>query len=545
MKTIKFYTGISLLAALLLFSGCGKELDELPAEGSGTESPESPAQMEGELLRLHVSDAGYLDADAGSRATDSGLTTTFVDGDKIGLFVVNNEDEVLYANVPYTKSGEEWTAEQNVRTKGYPVRVFAYYPYVGDDKIIGKINKEAQDASAFFQKYIEGLDISNQSTLADYRQADVMACMVSIDDAEAARDALTLTMNHQMGLVVVKLPTEVTFSSVTYYLKDDESYEWTIPDGKLPANLSDESFTVSGIQPLKEETGYRYLCKSGEHNISFNGGFTTYERVKSYRVSDATVSAGSSKTYNVSVTPLDDPQKVEHILQVGDFYMEDGSILPWSDTSSDKTNCIGIVFWSGDPTATDLVLKEEHPNCKHGLVVSLKQAPYAKWQPKCRPEINYGVDYWFFNTQSYYPTTNYKITEKDVSSYPDFTLGDIQGYNNTEILKKYNFHFQESMPVTLLDNLNSITSGVSLPDGKTSGWYIPSPKELFELYSVKSKVNSILSQLHASQLFDSSLYNYWSSTESTSRLAYSLSNEGVLVDESKTYNGRLRAVFAF
>lgn len=542
---MKFYTGLSLFAALLLFSGCGKELDELPAGDSGTESPENPAQTEGELLRLHVSDAGYLDAGTGSRATDSGLTTTFEDGDKIGLFVVNNENEVLHANVPYTKNEEEWTAEQNVRTKGYPVRVFAYYPYVEDDKIIGKINNEAQDASAFFQKYIEGLDISNQSTLADYRQADVMACVVKIDDAEAARKELTLKMNHQMGLVVVKLPTEVTFSSITYYLKDDENYEWTIPDVKLPANLSDESFTVSGIQPLKEETGYRYLCKSGEHNISFNGGFTTYERVKSYRVSDATVSAGSSKTYNVSVTSLDAPQKVEHILQVGDFYMEDGSILPWSDTSSDKTNCIGIVFWSGDPTATDLVLKEEHPNCKHGLVVSLKQAPYAKWQPKCRPEINYGVDYWFFNTQSYYPTTNYKITEKDVSSYPDFTLGDIQGYNNTEILKKYNFHFQESMPVTLLDNLNSITSGVSLPDGKTSGWYIPSPKELFELYSVKSKVNSILSQLHASQLFDSSLYNYWSSTESTSRLAYSLSNEGVLVDESKTYNGRLRAVFAF
>ena len=545
MKTMKFYTGLSLFAALLLFSGCGKELDELPAGGSNTESPKNPAQTEGELLRLRVSDAGYLDVGTGSRATDSGLTTTFEDGDKIGLFVVNNENEVLYANVPYTKNGEEWTAEQNVRTKGYPVRVFAYYPYVEDDKIIGKINNEAQDASAFFQKYIEGLDISNQSTLADYRQADVMACMVSIDDAEAARKELTLKMNHLMGLVVVKLPTEVTFSSVTYYLKDDENYEWTIPDVKLPANLSDESFTVSGIQPLKEETGYRYLCKSGEHNISFNGGFTTYERVKSYRVSDATVSAGSSKTYNVSVTPLDAPQKVEHILQVGDFYMEDGSILPWSDTSSDKTNCIGIIFWSGNPTTTDLVLQEEHPNCKHGLVVSLQEAKYARWQPKCRPEINYGVDYWFFNTQSYYVTTNYKVTEKNISGiYPNFTSGDIQGYNNTEILKKYNSHFQESMPVTLLDYLSNITSGVSLPDGITSGWYIPSPKELFELYSVKSKVNNILSQLDAPLLFNS-IDEYWSSAESSSSLAYSLTEEGRVNRGSKTHYKRLRAVFAF
>ena len=271
---MKFYTGLSLFAALLLFSGCGKELDELPAGGSNTESPENPAQMEGELLRLRVSDAGYLDVGTGSRATDSGLTTTFEDGDKIGLFVVNNE-KVLYANVPYTKNKEEWTAEQKVRTKGYPVRVFAYYPYVEDAKIIEKVDATAGDASAFFQTYIEGLDISNQSTLADYRQADVMACVVKIDEAEAARDALTLTMNHQMGLVVVKLPTEVTLSSVNYYLKGDEDFTWKVEENvTLPANLSGESLTVTGgIQPLKEETGYRYLCKSGENNISFSGDF--------------------------------------------------------------------------------------------------------------------------------------------------------------------------------------------------------------------------------------------------------------------------------
>ena len=183
---MKFYTGLSLFAALLLFSGCGKELDELPAGGSNTESPENPAQMEGELLRLRVSDAGYLDVGTGSRATDSGLTTTFEDGDKIGLFVVNNENEVLYANVPYTKNKEEWTAEQKVRTKGYPVRVFAYYPYVEDAENVKKINKEAQAASAFFKTYIDGLDITDQSTPELYRQADVMACMVEIDDAEAA-----------------------------------------------------------------------------------------------------------------------------------------------------------------------------------------------------------------------------------------------------------------------------------------------------------------------------------------------------------------------
>ena len=511
MKTIKFYTGISFLAALLLCSGCGKGLDELSTGGSDTESPENPEQAEGELLRLRVSDAGYLDAGTGSRATDSGLTTTFEDEDKIGLFVVNNDNKVLYANVPYTKSGEEWTAEQNVRTKGYPVRVFAYYPYVEDDKIIGKINKEAQDASAFFQTYIEGLDISNQSTLADYRQADVMACVVKIDDAEAARKELTLTMSHLMGLVVVKLPTEVTLSSVNYYLKGDESYEWTVKDVTLPANLSGESFTVSGIQPLKEETGYRYLCKSGDNNISFSGGFKTYGATKSYSVSSATVSSGSSKTYNVSVTPFDAPGKAEYTPQAGDFYMTGGAILP-SISEDNKANCIGIVYWV--PTATDPLdghspaWLEDHSTCTHGLVVGLKEQQ-SQWS-------------------SSYETTN--ITDSN-------TDGIFRGYSNTQRL------VSERSSYAIFSAYNSLKTGVTLPLAKTSGWYVPSVGELVKLYQAKIKVNTSLSALSSTTL--SSSY-YWSSGELSRVNAWGVSlSSGGVYDSYKGYNGYVRLAFAF
>ncbi|MCR8882357.1 fimbrillin family protein [Phocaeicola plebeius] len=489
MKTMKFYTGLSLFAALLLFSGCGKELDELPAGGSGTESPENPAQTEGELLRLRVSDAGYLDADAGSRATDSGLTTTFEDGDEIGLFVVNNENKVLYANVPYTKSGEKWTAEQKVRTKGYPVRVFAYYPYVKDAEITGKVDVTAQDASAFFQTYIEDLDISNQSTLADYRQADVMACMVEIDDAEAARKELTLKMNHLMGLVVVKLPTKVTLSSVKYYLKGDEDFTWTVEgDVTLPANLSGESLKVTGgIQPLKEETGYRYLCKSGENNISFSGVFKTYGATKSYSVSNATVSSGSSKTYNVSVTSFAAPGKAEYTPQPGNFYMKDGSVLS-SVTSSNKADCIGIVYWV--PTATDpleiheATWLEEYSNCTHGLVVGL-EVKQSSWG-------------------TYGETTD--ITDSD-------TDGIFRGYFNTQRLAN------ERSSYAIVSAYKSLKSGVTLPSGKTSGWYVPSVGELKKLRQAINQVNNSLSTLGSTTLSSST---YWSSGEYSPHSAWTV-----------------------
>lgn len=517
MKTMKFYTGLSLFAALLLFSGCGKELDELPAGGSGTESPENPEQTEGELLRLRVSDAGYLDAGTGSRATDSELTTTFEDGDKIGLFVVNNEDEVLYTNVLYTKSGEEWTAEQNVRTKGYPVRVFAYYPYVENDKIIGKINNEAQDASAFFKTYIDGLDISNQSTPELYRQADVMACMVEIKDKEAARDALTLTMNHQMGLVVVKLPTEVTLSSVNYYLKGDEDFTWTVEENvTLPANLSGESLTVTGdIQPLKEETGYRYLCKSRENNISFSGDFKTYGATKSYSVSSATVSSGSSKTYNVSVTSFAAPGKAEYTPQVGDFYMSNGAILP-SVSESNKNNCIGIVYWV--PTADDPLERyspawlEEHSTCIHGLVVGLKEQK-SPWGTSDVP-------------------TNIIDSNTD---------GIFRGYSNTKRLES------EHSGYGIVSAYKDLKSGVTLP-GKTSGWYVPSVGELKKLFSAKDIVNTSLDAL-GSILLSSSSYStsyYWSSGENNRDDAWTVRlYNGSVTPNSKGNKRYVRLSFAF
>lgn len=510
---MKFYTGLSLFAALLFFSGCGKELDELPAGGSNTESPENPAQMEGELLRLRVSDAGYLDVGTGSRATDSGLTTTFEDGDKIGLFVVNNENEVLYANVPYTKSGEEWTAEQNVRTKGYPVRVFAYYPYVEDAENVKKINKEAQAASAFFKTYIDGLDITDQSTPELYRQADVMACMVEIDDAEAARKELTLKMNHLMGLVMVKLPTEVTLSSVNYYLKGDEEFTWKVENVTLPANLSGESLTVTGgIQPLKEETGYRYLCKSGENNISFSGDFKTYGATKSYSVSSATVSSGSSKTYNVSVTPFAALGKAEYTPQPGDFYMKDGRVLS-RVTLSNKADCIGIVYWV--PTVTDpldshkATWLEEHSTCIHGLVVGLK-VKQSSWGTSGE-------------------TTNITDSETD---------GIFRGYSNTKSLVSKHSGY------AIVSAYNSLNSGVTLPSGKTSGWYVPSVGELMKLYQAKSRVNTSLSTVGSTSLSSST---YWSSGEYSSSSAWTVGLNSGRLSGSGKFSDRyyVRLSFAF
>lgn len=511
MKSRNLYMAVCLMAAAVFLPGCSKELDDLESPVVGTETSGSTDETDGDVLRIQVSDAGYRDGKTGSRATDSGLKTIFEDGDKIGLFVVNSQNEVLYANVLYTKSGADWTAAQNVRTKGYPVRVFAYYPYVEDTEITGKVDATAQDASAFFKTYIEGLDISNQNTPELYRKADVMACMVTVDDKEAAREKLTLSMSHLLGQVVVKLPTEVTITAMNYYLKGDENFTWQVVlDKKLPANLSDESFTVSGIQPLKEETGYRYLCKSGDNNISFSGGFTTYEAEKGYSVSNATVSAGSIKTYNVSVTPFAAPGKAEYIPQVGDFFMSDGAILP-RVSDSNKNNCIGIVYWL--PTAADPLESHrptwlaEHSTCTHGLVLGLKEERDA-WG-----------------------------TAGETTGIIDSnTDGVFRGYSNTQRL------VSERPGYPIVSAYNSLT-GVTLPSGKTSGWYVPSEGELVKLYNVISKVNASLRTL-GNPILSSS--EYWSSGEYGGNNAWAVTMvNGYMSNISKTYRCNVRLAFAF
>ena len=509
MKAEKLLMSISLLVVLLLFSGCGKELEDLSSleTGSDVESPEGSGQAEGEILRLQVSDAGFIDANTGSRAIDEGLTTKFEDGDQIGLFVVNSQNKILYANVPYTKEGDVWTTKENIRTKSYPVRVFAYYPYVPDDEIIAKVDSTADNYSDFFKTYIDELDISNQSSLADYRKADVMACMVMVNDKEEAREALTLTLNHLMGLVMVKLPETVTVTEINYYLKGDENFTWKIvQDKELPANLSDVLLKgTDGTIPLKESIGYRYVCKSGKNTESFNGSFMTYETVKRYTISNSIVTAGLYKTYNVGVEPFASSRgKIEYIPQVGDFYMSNGSILP-KNTSADKTGCVGIVLWTGDPTFYDPILKKDFSKCTHGLIISLTelQTPYqAKY-------ADTSIQSWA-QDQAFYDTGYLPLSNTD----------NMQGYNNTKILEFYNSKFKETYPVTALGVFEKIASNDDLPKGKTSTWFFPSLQGYKEWNSVCSTIDSSLTAVGGQR--SQGMYGYYTSTEYNNAKAYSI-----------------------
>ena len=162
-------------------------------------------------------------------------------------------------------------------------------------------------------------------------------------------------------------------------------------------------------------------------------------------------------------------------LAVGDFYMKDGSLISGSTetlTEEQKANCIGIVFWVGDPTAQDKTLKADHPNCTHGLVVALKEAidtpeGTTKWQEPAN-----SVQKWLDSNRP----GQFLNVESDIGSSDPWH--NIQGYNNTKAIEEYNNNSGLSLALPVVAVVDYRKNAAAIAPVHSSDWYLPSAKEL-------------------------------------------------------------------
>lgn len=463
-------------------------------------------------LRITVTDAGYINADNGSRATETDFTTTFEEGDKIGIFVVDNEGKVLRSNVPFICAGNDlwYTPENSIRVKEFPVKIVAYYPYVEDTELEGKITPTAETASEFFATYISGLDITDQSTEELYRKADVMACMKSFNTKEEWFGTLDLSLEHLMGLVIVNLPKTVTANKTNYYLSWDPTVTWVgYAKDKAQANAEIDLETITGIYPFKNQVektySYRYIVKPASALPEINGEFQCFGIKKNYNIeSGKTVSQGKYKEFNINATGGYDvvAGKVVYTPKIGDYYLINGVIMDgdYDLTEAEKALCMGIVYYTGSGI---------NANGKtHGLIVGLNQV-YTKWG---------------------------KSGEKSGVSTSE-TL--FNGLNNTNYLLKYRSAY------AIVSGYNSLKSMEAVAQsGKTSGWYIPSVAELKPLYAVFDKVNEKILKVDGGVGLIRTVY--WSSSELNEDRAYNMHlNDGIVGNYIKTYERYMCLVSAF
>ena len=271
------------------------------------------------------------------------------------------------------------------------------------------------------------------------------------------------------------------------------------------------------IVSINETTGEMTALKEGSATVTATTSHA-----------DAVPSGQAQKSASCVVTV----KKPTAPIAIGDYYYSDGT---WSTERDNSKTVVGIVFSKVGATTTDTKLAADHPQCYNGLVVSLEEASTA-WQSSAQ-----NVSSWVTTNLSYGDLRNYDKTN---------------GYSNTIALKAYNE--QNSASKVLAVDGTAPSAGAP---GLSSGWYLPSYKELSllaESYAtIKDKLASVGTALDATTPNynigsggSADTYRYWASTESSSSSSWGccvqFSNCSMMSNQSKNKTHyRVRYILAF
>ncbi|MCD8183060.1 MAG: fimbrillin family protein [Bacteroides sp.] len=359
MKQFHLYT---ISVALLLLSACSNDTgDTLPMP-----------------LHIEVSASDFTDAgDANTRATDSGNTTTFENGDRIGITVLGANNQILADNIPYRYNGSTWnfdSSNDEQKTAIYydnKISVcLAYFPYSKDaDNISGK--------DALKEKFKPQ---PNQRSKDTYRASDLLMWSETYDATTTPSKNLKIAFSHAYSSLLL-LP------SIKYNI--DESTEITY----TPSSDKEVSFTVDieSLFPYPAADGsYRIIVapQTTDARWFYGYGGKTYGGT----TSNATLTANTRYT----LTPtIDIGEYGLGEVQMGDFYCMDGAsnkgyLIPGDTVALPAgTNRLGVVLKVGRETGDwkddcQYKLKDTDTdmNTVNGYVLALYDANggnYCQW----------------------------------------------------------------------------------------------------------------------------------------------------------------------
>lgn len=236
-------------------------------------------------------------------------------------------------------------------------------------------------------------------------------------------------------------------------------------------------------------------------------------------------------------------------VSVGDFYYSDGTCSSELDESKEV---IGVVFWTGDPSADDPILRRDHPECTHGLVVAASGDQESGWQPYYKL-YDATVGEWIEANAPDYQTT---IAGRGEDDY----INRIVGYNNTKAMELFNADPANSeWPLEAVQKAVAYRSVVPAPSS-SSDWYVPSMKEMSLLVSGEydgniydmsdahsEMVKAINARLEEAGKEPIESFFYWSSSEDDKLSAFRIGIETgfIFAYRKGVINYRVRFVLAF
>ena len=189
----------------------------------------------------------------------------FVDGESIGLYVVDDTGKLVGSNIKLTKNAEGWKLDGNDKFMLLTrYKYFAYYPYSPTAPTDPAVS--ADNAAAFFANKISSL-----SPVSDQRdQKTLLAQDFQVATGLVGPNASTLTfqMEHSMGLAVLNLEEKSIAMTRRFYTNN---YTYYYPD--LPGHAT--------IKPT-EGKDKDYTDDAAKEKVSAS---TNFEGNKPYNVS--------------------------------------------------------------------------------------------------------------------------------------------------------------------------------------------------------------------------------------------------------------------
>lgn len=481
----------ALLLLVLLAAACTKEDDfaALPDEGTANTAP----------LTITVTDGAYAPAQSpdddntpDTRAVERGYATEFTAGDQIGLYVVGKENAsnpaggkrtFLHENLCLTHDGTGWTLPAGTKLtyqppEGGEILYFAYYPYRSN--MTNKVDIDARDTEGnvttearwfFYPLIYNWSPAADQSTYKAYTASDLMVARGEVAKRTDGTDGsvLSFTMEHQMALAVIRVPTTVyTYSETIDGKSKDKSY-------RLYCGL-----TIKGW--MADDNTYRYLADPSR-DVIISGSY--YNASLEKRDFKGNTSPNESGKYFLYTVDKGEETETRRALQEGDFYMRDGGVIPKEMINGKmpadvQKDCLGVVFWvgenkknhwtqTGEEKRGDRLLMRDHPGCVHGMVVALHDASagaaWATGSGESEQLYEWAKAFDGFNSEE--QADWLAIKDSYVLTY---------GYCTSHLMKLYRTHH----PGATFPAYNTISEYAArhpVP-GSSSGWFLPAQGEL-------------------------------------------------------------------
>ena len=551
-------------ATALLFALAACTQDELAGDNRLPEG-EYPVVIRATGLSVEATPLAAPSTRASVDGDWQGVTSVALKmGDAVKEYTVTASTDFKSATLSRENDPYYWTSRD-------PITVSAWWPFNNADITQMPAVNVAED----------------QSKLADFQNSD----FISAENRKVEFNNPTLEFTHRTARVTIELKPGTGFTSVAgatvslVSLSADNGNPTSIKTYNASGNTYEALTapqTVAADKPfIRVELGSGIFYFRPQTNVVLEAG-NRYKYIVKVNTTGLTLEGctigewadGGEETVESIVFKTD-----LSTAKVGDFITTDGKLLEMTEsmTLSEevKKRIAGVVFWvpeKKDPNRqtqaslqSDEVMAKAHPNCTHGLAVSLKDvSAEMKWQGgQYEAVLNFQRGDAF--NPAYDKSLFKPIASNNGSSHP---INFILGYQNTLILRAYNEYCRstpgkENHVVLPVDALAGFETNNPSPSNST-GWFLPSPKELHILCykdvdnigrywedpsytDTRDIVNNSLTAADG----DTFAYNYyyWSSSEFGGFLSHAFlvnfRNSNVL-SVSKYYNTyRVRAVCAF